>query len=76
MNIRETEILEYLVTEEENLREGISYSVRKKDLIELGEQEELPVTAHYDGNSHSGYYRRLENHLGTNCPSSRFSISS
>ena len=56
-------VLGYLVTEEDNLREGISYSVRKKDLTEFGEQEELPVTAHYDGNSYNGQHRWLENLL-------------
>ncbi|MBX0297073.1 DUF6293 family protein [Haloarcula nitratireducens] len=57
------EILGYLVDEAEATREGISYSVRKKDLIEFGLEQELPFAAHYDGDSYNGYYRRLENHV-------------
>jgi len=56
-------VLGYLVDEEDSVREGLSYSVRKKDLIEFGEQEELPFAAQYDGDSYNGYYRRLENHI-------------
>ncbi|WP_241692795.1 HFX_2341 family transcriptional regulator domain-containing protein [Haloarcula salina] len=56
-------VLGYLVREEDGLREGISYSVSKKDLIEFGEQENLPFAAHYEGDSYNGYYRRLETHV-------------
>lgn len=59
----QVEILGHLVSEAESQREGISYSVRKKDLIEYGKETELPFAAHYDGESYNGYYRRLETHV-------------
>jgi len=60
---QQIEMLGYLVSEFESTREGISYTVRKKDLIEYAKEHELPFAAHYEGDSYNGYYRRLENHI-------------
>lgn len=60
---QQIEILGYLVDTFESTREGISYTVRKKDLIEYGKNNDLPFATHYDGDSYNGYYRRLENHI-------------
>lgn len=57
------DLLGYMVTELDATREGISYTVRKKDLIEYGKEHDLPFAAHYDGTSYNGYYRRLENQV-------------
>lgn len=55
-------IMEYIASSDRRNPNGESYRI-KRELLEFGEEQELPFISNYDGESRKGKFRRLQAHV-------------